>query len=644
MPKPTTSLSRLSRVARYTGLRLRVNRLVSRFFMLLPIPLVYGVGALTAIKALRLPPDTQETLLWVGLIPVAILVGGSLQSWFARRPPHAGALALDRHHGLHDRITNALTFRSLTPPERTALMDAAIEDALSVATDLRPRRAAPLHLPREIPIVALLVGALVGISVLEVRTTRELPPEQRISPLVMAPDDVELFRDMAKELEQNSQDPEALAAARRFNQLIEDIAHRRLDRREVFKRLEALERELLRTAEAEKEALEQGLGNVAEELARSDLSKPVAEALKEKRLADAEEAMRKLAERLKKKQKPPSKAQLEKLRDALRKASQTNSERSKQVEQERQQLEEQRSRLLKKKQQQDGGLSKQDQNQLRKLERRLERLDREKDRLSRAQRQLSELDRQLAKAAEDLMREMGLSAEDLEAAAQDINRMSGEQMSRQEKESLRRRLQELRELLRQQGKGGQARLKQMMRFGQRARGSKPGQGGKPGQGQEQRPGGQGRQPGDGPLVLGPGSGDGAPVPLPGQGSAPGSGSMPGQGQGDGPGGQGDKPGGDGTAPGGESWGTGHDPNMTGDQSEAKGSTQDVTAAASDTGEGAASAEVIYGAAQRGFVGRGYQKVYTDYRNVAEQVMSQDEIPPGHRFYVQRYFQLIRPRE
>ena len=63
----------------------------------------------------------------------------------------------------------------------------------------------------------------------------------------------------------------------------------------------------------------------------------------------------------------------------------------------------------------------------------------------------------------------------------------------------------------------------------------------------------------------------------------------------------------------------------------------MTAAGVDTGEGSASSEVIYGAAERGFVGKGYKKVYTDYRAVAEQVIDQDEIPPGYRFYVQRYF-------
>ena len=68
------------------------------------------------------------------------------------------------------------------------------------------------------------------------------------------------------------------------------------------------------------------------------------------------------------------------------------------------------------------------------------------------------------------------------------------------------------------------------------------------------------------------------------------------------------------------------------------------AAGVDSGQGAASAEVIYGAAERGFVGKGYQQVFTDYQTVAEQVMQQDEIPPGYRFYVRRYFQLIRPRD
>ena len=120
------------------------------------------------------------------------------------------------------------------------------------------------------------------------------------------------------------------------------------------------------------------------------------------------------------------------------------------------------------------------------------------------------------------------------------------------------------------------------------------------------------------------------------------GEMPGSGK---PGaqGQGKQPGG-GEGEGGQQWGTGHSDNLKGEQTSLKGQTKDVSAAGADTGEGGASSEVIYGAAQRGFTGRGYKNVYTQYREVAEEVIEKDDIPPGYRFYVQRYFQLIRPRE
>jgi len=37
-------------------------------------------------------------------------------------------------------------------------------------------------------------------------------------------------------------------------------------------------------------------------------------------------------------------------------------------------------------------------------------------------------------------------------------------------------------------------------------------------------------------------------------------------------------------------------------------------------------------------------VYSDYTSVVEEVMSKEKVPPGYRFYVKRYFQLIKPRE
>lgn len=60
--------------------------------------------------------------------------------------------------------------------------------------------------------------------------------------------------------------------------------------------------------------------------------------------------------------------------------------------------------------------------------------------------------------------------------------------------------------------------------------------------------------------------------------------------------------------------------------------------------GPSRSQVILSSAQRGFANRAYRDVYTDYSGHAEEVLERDEVPPGYRFYVRRYFQLIRPRD
>jgi hypothetical protein len=72
--------------------------------------------------------------------------------------------------------------------------------------------------------------------------------------------------------------------------------------------------------------------------------------------------------------------------------------------------------------------------------------------------------------------------------------------------------------------------------------------------------------------------------------------------------------------------------------------QDVQEAATDTGQGPSVSETILASSEKGFASRPYKKVYTDYRTKAEEAMKNEDIPPGYKFYVQRYFQLIRPRE
>ena len=620
---PTTArdgLLRLERAANKTGRRLKLRRALTAGSAWLPLPLGYAALVLGAAKALPLAAGQARPWLWAAFVPAAFVVVAAVRAAWSRRAPFEGALTLDRHHGLEDRISNALAFSRLPDAERTPLMQAAIADAAERATKLEPRRAARIALPRELGASALLLLGLLGLSALEVRQLRVVPPPVvKVQPVLLSADDVELFREIGQELTKSADDPQMSAASRRFNQLVEDIAAHRMDRREVFERLGSLERELAESSDLEREAMDDGLKELARELEKSGLTKPAAQALSEKRLADAEQALRELAERLKQKKKPPSKAELDKLRSALQKAGAASSEHMAGIEQRRKELEEEQQSLLKKKQQ--GDSSAKTEQKLAENKRKLERLGRDTQRGERGKQQLSELDKQLQEAARQLMQDAQAAGQSLESAAEDVNRMGKQQQTDEQKKEMLKRLQELREVLRQQGKGGKEQMDRMQRFGERARGAgkQPGQNGKPG---------NGSQPGQ--LRLSHGQGDGPSVDVPMPGSSPAAGN-PGEAE----------------APGsavGKGYGHGHDDQLTGDPTKLDGKTQDVTAAGVDSGQGAASAEVIYGAAERGFVGKGYQKVFTDYQTVAEQVMTQDEIPPGYRFYVRRYFQLIRPRD
>jgi len=184
---------------------------------------------------------------------------------------------------------------------------------------------------------------------------------------------------LGKDLAKSADDPQVSAAARRFNHWSKTSPLTAWNRREVFERLGSLERELAESSELDREAQDEGLKELARELEKSGLTKlRLAEALSEKRLADAEQALRELAERLKKKQSPPSKAELDKLRSALQKASLATSEHQAGIDQRRKELDEEEESLLKKKQQGDNSPKMRKSRQ--KIRRKLERLERDKQR------------------------------------------------------------------------------------------------------------------------------------------------------------------------------------------------------------------------------------------------------------------------
>jgi hypothetical protein len=632
-------IEQIRRLARQAERRIRFGRALHVGAKALCAALVIAI----ADVALRKVGLVGERLARVILALVgAGAVSAAALAWMWRLPERAGARALDRHHGLSDRLASALAFADLS--DRTDFMQAAIEDAIAVAPTTRPRLAVPIAAPRAWVAAAGLAGALVVVMLFEVRVHAPSVHAKTIDPVDMAPDDLEDVKDFLKQIEQQEPSDDTKAAIAEFNRLVDDIANKRLDRTEAFRRMEALEEKLLTGSQADRKALEEQLEKVGEEMKKAELTKPAGDALAEDKLDKARDALRDLARKMREPAAAPDKAKLDQMREALKKAARQAEEHRQELDQRRQQLADE---ILKMKQKVGDGGSGEERSLLEKKQRELERLDRDVDRQSSAGRQLDRLDRELEKAAEDLMKDLGVSAQDLEKSAEDLSRMEQQQMTQQEKEELRQKLQELRELLRQQGQGGKGQSVRLRRFGKMARGQGGGQG-QQGQGEEQGEGqgegqsGQQGQGGDGQGQQGQGGGsqgagqgetwvlgpNGEKILMLSQGQAGDANGNGGQGQGE----------------PGRGWGDGHDPRLQGKATNPKMGTQDTQVQGADTGQGGSRSQVILGAAERGFASRGYKKVYTEYHQVAEESLAKDEVPGGYRFYVKRYFQLIRPRE
>ncbi len=64
----------------------------------------------------------------------------------------------------------------------------------------------------------------------------------------------------------------------------------------------------------------------------------------------------------------------------------------------------------------------------------------------------------------------------------------------------------------------------------------------------------------------------------------------------------------------------------------------------ESGEGPSRSEIIESAGEEGFATTEYQDVFADYEAIAEEVMEREQVPDGYRHYIERYFQLIRPQQ
>jgi hypothetical protein len=645
-------IARIAQLARQAEARIRFARAFHAGARALCAALLVAVMVLASRKLGVLGESVTRVLLGACVVSVAAT---ALAAWAWRLPEQAGARVLDRFHGLHDRLASALSFASRPAAEQTPFMRAAIDDAIAAAPSAQPRLAVPIALPRELGFAFAIGGVLALVGVLEVRTRRPLASARLIDPLEMSQDDLDDVKDFLKQIEQKDTSEDTKATIEAFNRLIADIADKRLDRDEAFRRIQELEEKLTTQSANDKEALQRDLEGMGEALKKAELTRPAGLALAHDDLPKARDAFRDLAQKLRNQAAPVDKAKLDQLREAVKEAAQQAEKNRSELERRREQLADD---ILKMKERTADGGSDEEESLLKKKEAELDRLDRELDAQRDAQRELDRLDRELEQSAEDLMKDLGLSAEDLEQGAEDLNRMEEQQMTQQEKEELKQKLDELRQLLRQQGQGGKQQIVRLQRFGRAAHGQQGGSG-SGGQGQEQDQNGQGQAQNQGSGQQGNGGeSNGRGQQGQGNGGSQGSGGetwimgpngekllMLSQGHGtsgQGSGQDGPKQGGQGQEGPGH-WGTEHDPHVQGQATNTKMGTQDTQVEGADA-QGGSRSQVILGAAQRGFSSRGYRKVYTEYHQVAEESLGKDDIPGGYRFYVKRYFQLIRPRD
>ena len=594
-----------------------------------------------------------ELLLGIG----AGVVGATVLGWSRRVAWQTVASRLDQAHGLHDRLGSALAFAADRAP--TPLMQAAIADAAQRASQLDPRRAAPFARPRALPTAGLMVGLAVLVGVLRFPAGTDVKLFQPVAPhlptLTLSPELLDAEKaavaELLKQAEEN-QDPEAQAVAKELQSLLQQLDAQELTRKEVFDQLADLERRLQARdqelaeiqAKLKKAGKEMGdnkaLSKVKEALAKEDLAKAKKElealAKEAEKLADERAKNAKPESASDEKKRQDLAAALERAAAAVQVKEDSPEDRQRKLEQKQDQKRDEEEQRLKEEQRQlkkkleQNPKDEEARRELQRNQRKLERLEREKKEQSEAKRQLERLQREMQKAAEELRKQLSPEAlEQLRKMAQEAGKMEQEMKKLGAGKQMKVQIAELKEMLRRAGQSGQGKDGQV---------PLPGDGKDKGKGRgqqlsdfNQRANGSGEKT----LVLGGGGENGQSIllPLPG-----GGGDKPG----DKPGGGGDKPG-DKPGGGGDEAGTEHDPNMMGRQTSLPSRKVDSKVNGKQ-GDGPSKSETIAGSAGKGFATRDYKKVYGEYSSVVEEVMTKERVPPGYRFYVKRYFQLIKPRE
>jgi chemotaxis protein histidine kinase CheA len=602
--------------------------------------------ALVDVYLSRLRLISPRAFVALFAVAIAAVLVNAVRLAIRRIPLDAAARAADRAHQLHDRLRSALCFSR--EPQPTDFMRAAMADGERAATRVSAKIAAPFSRPRALGPAAIVAGVAGIVALLHFPTRAAIvsaPP--RAPRLVVDRDALEAERAATDELRAQALqagDKDLQQLADELNQLLASIDEEQLTRKEAFDKLAELEKKYLGIPDGQLEELKQKLKKAGAELTKSKLLEKTGEALKQEDLEKAKKELEKLAADAEKASADPKvdkkfdEEQRQEAAKALEQAAK-DEEQKKQEQAEKQREEQLRDeeRKLKKELAQKPN-DEELQRKLQRNQRELQKLEREKQERAERQRELQRLQRELEKAAEQLRQKMSPQA--LKQLAEEMRKMQDEirklGSSSQSRGRGQMQIAEIKEVLRRMGRSDGKDGKSNGKGGAQAQ---SGDGNDKGKGKRGK--GKGdlmqefdeRAGGDKPkaMLLGAHGGDQnmlLPLPL-----GPGQGAPKPEGNGD------QLPGGD----RGDGIGDQHDPNLQGDATRLGGKKHETRVSGKEAA-GPSRSQTILGSADKGFASTGYKKVYGDYTAVVEEVMSKERVPPGYRFYVKRYFQLIKPRE
>jgi hypothetical protein len=428
-----------------------------------------------------------------------------------------------------------------------------------------------------------------------------------------------------KNVAQRDKVPELEDFAKKIEDLLAKAEKGEISKEQLLDALSKAEDALAKDADPKPEDITKQLGDAGKELAKEQLTKELGDALQKNDLDKAKQELEKLAEKLDNKelsdqQKQELQKKLEQVAKDMQKQDKQQDDKQQQQEQK---LEDEIRRLEQKKDQ-----AKNDQ-QRQEMERRLEDKQRELQKLQKddeqkqqsdQRRAVKRLEKDMEKAAENLQKPQKdpnkqgddkdqeqkdkQASQNLKDAARETGRVDKDQRKQATQKKMGSQMDDLREAMRRaKQKGNKGPNDPFNKNGKnqdfisRARGGK-------GQGGQWKPGQQG------------------------QGQGQGQGQNGGQGQGSGQ--------------GGNTWGTGHDDNLTAGETTKSGNDKDQELQGQSGDKGGSTRETILAAAQKGFAGVGYKKVYADYQRIVEEVMRTEKLPSSYKYYVKRYFANIHP--